>query len=77
VGKPKGKAPLRRPRHRSEDNSKRDLTKTWTKLNYMLLSHHQNAGQNHNMTIAKGSFENAAKFRYLAITLTNQNCIHD
>jgi hypothetical protein len=31
------------------------------KTKYMLLSHHQNAGQNHDMKVAKRSFENAAQ----------------
>jgi len=30
-----------------------------------------------DITIASESFENAAKFRYLGMTLTNQNDIHD
>jgi hypothetical protein len=31
----------------------------------MLLSCHQNAGQNHGIKIAIGSFENVAHFKYL------------
>jgi hypothetical protein len=38
----------------------------------MLLSRHQNAGQNHNIKIGDISFENVAQFKYLGI-LTNQN----
>jgi ribosomal protein S2 len=45
------------------------------KTKYMLLSHHQNAGQNHDMVIANRCFENVAKFRYLGTTITNQNLI--
>jgi hypothetical protein len=43
------------------------------KTKYMLLSNHQNAGQNHDIKIAKRYFENVAKFRYLGATITNQN----
>jgi hypothetical protein len=38
----------------------------------MLLSRHQNAGQNHDMKIANRSFENVAQFKYLGTTVTNQ-----
>jgi hypothetical protein len=42
----------------------------------MLLSRHQNAGQNHNMKTPNRS-ENVAKFRYLGTTVTNQNLIQE
>jgi hypothetical protein len=32
---------------------------------YMLISHHQNGGQNHNKKIAYRSSENVAEFKYL------------
>jgi hypothetical protein len=38
----------------------------------MLLSHHQNAGQNCDIKIANRPFENVAQFRYLG---TMQNLI--
>jgi hypothetical protein len=38
------------------------------KTKYTLLSHHQNAGQSHDIMIAKISFENVAQFRYLGMT---------
>jgi hypothetical protein len=43
------------------------------KNTYMLLSHHQNAGQNHNIKIANKAFENVTQFKYLGMTVTNQN----
>jgi hypothetical protein len=47
------------------------------KTKYMLLSRHQNAGQNHDITIANRSFENVAQFKYLRTTITNQNLIQE
>jgi hypothetical protein len=44
---------------------------------YMLLSRHQNAGQNHVIKIANRCFENVAQFKYLGATVTNKNLIHD
>jgi hypothetical protein len=35
----------------------------------MLLSRHQNAGQNHNIKIGNRSFENMAKVKYLGTTI--------
>jgi hypothetical protein len=43
----------------------------------MIISRHQNTGQNHNIRIANESLENVGKFRYLGTTLTNQNDIRD
>jgi hypothetical protein len=42
----------------------------------MLMSHHQNSSKNNNTKVANESFEYEAKFRYLGMTPTNQNCIH-
>jgi hypothetical protein len=47
------------------------------KTKYMLLSRHQNAGQNHDINIANRSFENVAQFKYLGTTVTNQNLIQE
>jgi hypothetical protein len=41
-----------------------------------IMSHHQNTGQNHSVVIANRSLENMTKFRYLGMTVTNQNHIH-
>jgi hypothetical protein len=47
------------------------------KTKYMIMSRHPNTGQNHSIRIAYESFENVAKFKYLGMTLTNRNDIHD
>jgi hypothetical protein len=41
----------------------------------MLLSHHQNEGQNLDMKLAW--FENLSPFKYLGTTVTNQNLIYE
>jgi virulence-associated protein VapD len=43
----------------------------------MLLSRHQNAGQNRDMEIANRSFENVSQIKYLGTRVTNQNLIHE
>jgi hypothetical protein len=47
------------------------------KTKYMIMSRHQNSGQNQNIRIADEWFENVAKFKYLGTTLTNQNDVRD
>jgi hypothetical protein len=43
----------------------------------MLLSHHQNAGQNHDIKIANRSFKNVVQSKYLLMTVINQNFIQE
>jgi hypothetical protein len=47
------------------------------KTEYMLLSHHQNAGQNHDIKIGNRCFENVEQFRHLGTTITNRNLIQE
>jgi ribosomal protein S2 len=44
---------------------------------HMLLSRHQNAGQNHEVKIGNRCFGNVAQLRYLGTTVTNQNLIQE
>jgi hypothetical protein len=50
---------------------------TIMKAKYMLMSHHQTTGQNHNIKTANRSFENVAKFKYLEMIVTYQNLIEE
>jgi hypothetical protein len=43
----------------------------------MLLSCHQNAGQNHDIERGNRCFGNVEQFRYLGTTKTNQNLIQE
>jgi hypothetical protein len=43
----------------------------------MLLSRHQNAGQNHDIKIANRYFKNVAQLKYFGTTVTKQNLIHE
>jgi hypothetical protein len=43
----------------------------------MIMSRRQNSRQKQNIRIVNELFENAATFKYLETTLTNQNDIHD
>jgi hypothetical protein len=47
------------------------------KTKYMIISRHPNSGQNQNIRIVNKLFEKMSKFKYLGMTLTNQNDIHD
>jgi hypothetical protein len=50
-----------------------DLEINVEKTKYMLLSRHQNVGQNRDVKIANRSFENVSQFKYLGTIVTNQN----
>jgi hypothetical protein len=43
----------------------------------MLLSRHQNSGQNHDIKTANRSFENVAQLKHLGTKVTNQNLIQE
>jgi hypothetical protein len=47
------------------------------KTKYMLLSRHQNAGQNCDIKIGNRSFENVVEFKYLGTNITDQNLIQE
>jgi hypothetical protein len=47
------------------------------KIKYMLLFHHQNVGQNQDIKIGNISNENVSQFKYLGMTVTNQNLIQE
>jgi hypothetical protein len=43
------------------------------KMKYIIVFHHLNSEQNHNIMTANESFENVAKFKYLGMTDTNES----
>jgi hypothetical protein len=43
----------------------------------MLMSHHKNVGQTHNIKAANRSFENVTQFRSLGMIIRDQNLIHE
>jgi uncharacterized protein involved in tellurium resistance len=47
------------------------------KTKHMLLSRHQNVGQNRDIKIANRSYENVSQFKYLEATVTDQNLIQE
>jgi hypothetical protein len=50
-----------------------DLEVNIKETKYMLLSRHQNAGQNYHVNTANRSFENVAHFRCLGKTVSNRS----
>jgi hypothetical protein len=48
-----------------------------TKYECMVMSRHQNAGQNNNLSSANKYFGNVTNFIYLGMTARNQNCIYE
>ncbi|PNF29998.1 hypothetical protein B7P43_G06210 [Cryptotermes secundus] len=63
--------------HKRVDASKEVCLEVNTeKTKYMLLSRHQNAGQNHDIKIGNRCFENVAQFRYLG-AMTDRNLIQE
>jgi hypothetical protein len=47
------------------------------KTKYMLLSRHQNAGQDQDVKLAHRCFESMVQFSYLGTTITIQNLIQE
>jgi hypothetical protein len=47
------------------------------KSKHKLLSRHQNIGRNRDIKIANRSFRNVSQFKYLGMTVTNQNLIQE
>jgi hypothetical protein len=47
------------------------------KKKHMIMSRHQNSGQDQNIRIANESFGNVVEFKYLGTTLTNKSDIQD
>jgi hypothetical protein len=54
-------------------SKKADLEVNTEKTKYTLLSRHQSKGQTHDIKIVNRFFENAAQYKYLRRTVTNQN----
>jgi hypothetical protein len=44
---------------------------------YIFPTHHQNEGQNEDIKLANGSFENVSELKYLGMRVTNKNFIQE
>jgi hypothetical protein len=53
-----------------------DVEKT-QRTRHIVMSRHQNVGQNHNLLVANKSFENVASFKSLWTAVRNQNIIQE
>jgi hypothetical protein len=60
-----------------DDSKEVGLEFNLEKINNMFLSCHQNVGQNWDITKANRSFENVSQFKYLGMTVTNQNLLQE
>jgi hypothetical protein len=47
------------------------------KTKCMMMSHHKDAGQNHNTKIANRFSENVAQFKYFGVTVADQYLIQE
>jgi ribosomal protein S2 len=59
----------------NDARKKVDLEVNTVKTEFMFLSCHKNAGQNHDTKIGNRCFENVVQFRYLGTTITHKNLI--
>jgi hypothetical protein len=59
----------------TDDSKKVGLEINVEKTKYILLSRHQNTGQNRDIKTANRSFQNVLQFKYSGTTVTNQNLI--
>jgi hypothetical protein len=60
----------------SDSSKEVGLEVTPEKTKYMLMSRSQKIGQKHSIKTANRFLEDAAKFKYLGTTLTDQNYMH-
>jgi hypothetical protein len=60
-----------------DDNKEVGLELNIDKTKYVLLSRHQNVGQDQDIKIANRTFENVSQLKYFGTTVTNQNLIQE